>query len=844
MPQDQVSLKQLVMQACDSAKKVGLAYTVEENTKDPSAQSIAQSKELLKIGLQLAKGTAALAALAPGSVEVVFVAKVVGKVLASAVSGVDMATEKTLLSGGKALITSTEAVAGLPAFPSGAEVSTVADRVDKALNTAGAGIEAKKDKTLLSSSKAAAAAVGLTTSTETIAAEAREVSQDLNDADVLFDLSRTALSYDWLPKVSSATIEQLRVEQEGIQEQQFLEFNQSLDVLPMQQAAMLKKMLLGSWEHTLDHEIGVEHLKKMGIGLHSLSQKEELVEVFTRACNNYKPSVNPSASSVYLKAALSTAPAKPKTFVDHLTPYVTTNNISEERLKLLTSADFPNNIDRKKFEELDPETIALCDPAKLRLEVARVQVELMATNGGKILPKDELRKLKQEEASENAEYNLAYSLPLDLVTLAERRVLLEKVNIADVISADSIRHAHHLQVVGMKPSESKPDEVLNKKMEVIIDFLNTSKGKGSLVDSIMKELQQSSVSTSLQDGLKDCYSNSRQSFLYTLSPSKLDRGTALDFYKEHLSDNTNRNKVLSQFKLALDKEAVPNEFPMAKIAYYLGLLNPEKDQKEIAAYKEILSEMRQKMRQAIIQTADNEELSRQYDPAMELVANMSKSSFESRGTRKEQVASTLSEYAGYAKKASSAAVIAAKVSLISPVTAVASAALVATGAVLSATSVGLNLATGNYNPDAEAALSSPQSSNEEAEERYNAAIIKVNKATLYTQKAIAQINKMRYDSNQEVSPEELMVAKEICESLMELNNELANTKLALIQVGPIVEKSDEENLQKTEFYISTITSIEKEFEKTQKPITDAIRSKMEEFGTLQEQTMRNQYGFH
>jgi hypothetical protein len=471
-----------------------------------------------------------------------------------------------------------------------------------------------------------------------------------------------SLNKDVLPPIPEPNFKQLNAEQQRVTELDLADFFHQSNNMPLEQKQLFHNTLLGETAQKPVGKIDILYLKSIGGGLRSLpkAQKQELVSAFIMGSKKYNSSykLHPSKDSIFLAAYLSPTNSTNK-FQDLINQHLTSHHLSSSALKLLAHPDFPKNIKQDDLISLDSALLRLCDPMKLRLEVARIEIELRKNNAGEILTPQELEKVKQ--LAEQDELPDVAGLPkpsIDaLVEEQAMKKILGTINLADVISGDILTQAHNLKEVHGTKLNQTDDEQLSKQLDQIIFYLNTANCEGKLAELINKNLNSSSkqLVTDLNARYELCFDYFKDKLIKDIhieatasddttglpnvlpdTRADLDRGFALDFYDKNLKDIDKINQVIANFGQTLSNPNVPTKFPMAKIATFLGLLDPAKDQKEIEAYKAVLTQMVGALRETIINTPNNTELARQFELGLKLIDDITKCSFTSRGERLEE----------------------------------------------------------------------------------------------------------------------------------------------------------------------------------------------------------------
>lgn len=664
-------------------------------------------------------------------------------------------------------------------------------------------------------------------------------------------------AYKWLPPVKPETIRKLRREQEPAHEEQFVGFTRELSERAKVGglgAARLNKMLLGGTglgvEPVKKPPITALDLKGIGIGLNTLDmdEKRQLVQIFKTACETAeysKVGASPSPSSAYLIGALT----KRSVGADSLGRILSSDTVSKEVVASLKSPDFPNSISRESFVAFNEDIKGLCDPAKLLTEVARVSVILRGRNQGEILPKAELDAIRERQenlmmAAKGATALLAaYRQGKKILKDAEKLAILKEVNIPAVISEDSYNHSHSLQAADrrseVKGGSKDTDEAVDEQMGLIVNFLNTNDCDGSLGKAITKQLKTENTNSPLMTQLVDGYNHSRKAFREGWDLSGLgkgdnpkpDRGIAEAFYEKYLKSDAARALMISRFtstSKSASKWGDPNQFPMAQVAYLLGLLDPrdKKDQPMIKAYQEALEQMRTVMRDTADKLPKDEDgnwARAHLDNATELESNMRRAGFADRGARKESTAEDILDIANYTTRAGKALGLAAKAAALG---ADPSAPFLAAGAAtLQLAGVGIGLVGKAHlpsSPGAGEALYAPATMHEEAVTRKREALSAITAA-------LSQIIKCKYKIyNAGDSLGDLMstrVGKDMADIVS--NIEKIEVALKTAQAALAVLGEPPEDVKGAREYSERVKAIEKAFQSSSKSLVENIKAKLE-----------------
>lgn len=467
---------------------------------------------------------------------------------------------------------------------------------------------------------------------------------------------------DKLPKVPKPTFKQLRELQQANTEEHFLEFNKNLARLPPQHAHWLKKLMLGNVQKNTSKEASnLATLKQIGIGLRNLSEedKRKVVFAFTSGCKNFNAS---------LDSLLSLRLPNQDLFIRYRVPEILQ---TRENKKLLEDPTFPDNVDKQKLISLDPETLALCSSAKFHSEIARIESEIKASNQNAILTQQEIAEVDtqfKQLAATGAAQAASYKHLLE-----ERcsKKILSRIDLKTVISKDVSQLALHLQTEKSNHANQTEKEILDDQLEQLIEYLNTNDCNDDLAKRIDEKLDTLPVIT--KSALKTCYEKSMDAFFKKLG-SKIDRGSAKEFYDAHLAKPQDREKMMAEFNFQVENPRFAAgareftgifDFPLAKVALLAGMLDNVEDKQILEAYQKLLQEMTDKLRLAIIQCKDPE-LSKQFDASMELLGNITLIGIASRGERLEQQSTTKNKIINALNTASRISLFAAKVGALTP----------------------------------------------------------------------------------------------------------------------------------------------------------------------------------
>lgn len=471
-----------------------------------------------------------------------------------------------------------------------------------------------------------------------------------------------------LPKVDQSTFyKNLNQKQQPTTQNLLFNFHSMLQRLGPSQAETLHKVVLGDMSFSR-RPPGVIGLKQTGEALRDLppDKRAELVELFNQACirSLESSSTKQSASSFYLISALIEV-VRPSILSELKQRYLSAHKITPETQRLLEAANFPNNLRHAYLWK--PEFLAICDPMKLQLEAQRIKSEIIQENGNRNLFTDaEIEQINEEMrdyiGQEPAVYSHVEKQKYD--DLAKSKIFA-RMEPFSVLADSAVKYAHFIGEMRRNEENPDPHAATDLKFHRILEFLNTCDPNSSLAKEVDTILKSPEMSGALNHALNQCYQKSLQHVYEGLTPSQaegedlsqlpevagisslpenpdgpLKRADALKFYNDHLNHPDKMGQVMVEFNKELTNFNNPAPQPtqavsMAKIAILMGMLDPQKDIKEVEAYKNILIEMRASLQRKISEMPNNRALSEAFEFAQRVLDEMTIASFVSRGQRLE-----------------------------------------------------------------------------------------------------------------------------------------------------------------------------------------------------------------
>jgi len=405
-----------------------------------------------------------------------------------------------------------------------------------------------------------------------------------------------------------------------------LAFREQLTGLTPNQRLTMERLIIGLPSTETPAPKGLFGLKHVAESLRQLpaDKKEKLVNVFTKACEQYQHTFvkNQTPSAVHLMLALSPM-AKPSRLQSFFTNYLSSSGLSVEIQTLLQDPNFPQSITPDQLE--DKNFLAICDPVELKKEAYLAAKAIFAdpsafgvTLGDVVLSGDE-----------TTGFTISSKTPLPSQLKSK---IFAQIKGRNVIKPELLDLAYFLK--DLRNTKSA-EEVINKKLERIILFLHQTDCTdelASILNKLLKSIEDDiapNIQDYCQDSLQPAYNllsnhilflqkkeNARlqpvdiddsPGFSYSITPpavgatetslALVNAEAAILFYDQYLSNESQINNFISHFKQQLatldaDSTEVTECMSFATIIRLMTMIDAKKYPAQADAYLRIFNEMR------------------------------------------------------------------------------------------------------------------------------------------------------------------------------------------------------------------------------------------------------------